>query len=93
VIVLGYALLGIALIWYLYRLYISFTSAGGTDFMLPVNDAVLYPPIMATLGLFLVLRNREIAWSFWYYAGIWLALAVTFWGTIRLAEELGDREL
>ncbi len=92
VIVLGYALLVIAALYYLFRVRTAFTSAGGTIDVV-TRDAVLFAPISASLGLFLVLRAYEIHWSFWAYAGVWFGLAAIFWGTILLAQELGDREL
>ena len=91
-IVLGYALLVIATLYYLFRLRTAFTSAGGTIDVV-TRDAVLFAPIIASLGLFLVLRTYEIHWSPWAYVGVWFGLAAIFWGTILLAQELGDREL
>jgi hypothetical protein len=57
---IGFALLGVAVIWYVRKLYVSYTSAGGTDFMMPVYDAALYPPILAAVGLYLVLFKADL---------------------------------
>lgn len=90
---IGFALLGAAVVWYLYKLYVSYSSAGGTDFMLPVFDAALYPPILATVGLYLVLRYFEIDLSIWIYVAIWFGSTILSAVTIKLAELVGDKPL
>ncbi|MFV1965715.1 MAG: hypothetical protein ACC628_09860 [Pirellulaceae bacterium] len=92
-LIFGYALIVSATIWFLRKLYISFTSAGGTDFQMPIYDAAMYPPVIAVAGLLLVLRAYKIHWSWLIYAGIGIVLALVAWGALRLAEELGDRPL
>jgi len=91
--VIGFVLIGAAAIWFLYKLYVSYTSAGGTDFMMPVYDAALYPPILNAVGLYLVLWYFEVDWSFWIFASICLGSAVLAAGTIKLAELVGDKPL
>jgi hypothetical protein len=93
VIYLGYALLGVAAIWIVYKIRVSYNSAGGTDFEVPVYDAALYPPVLAVVGLFLVLRAHEIAWPVWGYLLVWLGLTGLVAAAIRGFEELGDRPL
>ena len=90
---IGYALIAIAAGWLLYKLYVSYSSAGGTDFAVPVYDAALYPPIMAAVGLYLVMWTADEAWSIWIYLGIWLGATAVCAGLIRLMEELGDQPL
>jgi hypothetical protein len=90
---IGYALLVIAAIWILYKLYISFNSAGGTAYQVPVYDAAVYPPIMVAVGLFCVLRGNEVHWPVWSYVALWLALTGVTAGAIKVLEELGDRPL
>ena len=92
-IAIGYALIVIATIWFLYKLYVSYTSAGGTDFQMPVYDAAMYPPIMGAVGLYLVLRVYEVEWPVWAFFAIWIGLTAVFVGAIRGMEELGDRPL
>lgn len=92
-IVIGFAMIGVATIWFLYKLYISYTSAGGTDFAMPVFDAALYPPILCAVGLYLVLKAYEVTWSVWIYVGIWFGSTVLAVAIIKLAEHLGDREI
>lgn len=91
--VIGYLLLVVALGWFLYKLYVSYSSAGGTDFELPVNDGAMFPPVLGVLGLYLALRPFELDWSYWIYVAIWLALTILAWGAIRIGQELGDRPL
>jgi hypothetical protein len=93
VLIFGYILIGVAAIWFLRKLWISFTSAGGTDFAMPIYDAAMYPPVIAVIGLFLVLRAYEIQWSWFIYVGIGIALVLLAVGALKLAEELGDRPL
>lgn len=90
---IGFALLGAAVIWYLYKLYVSYTSAGGTDFAMPVYDAALYPPILAAVGLYLVLGHFEVDLHIWIYVAIWFGSAVLVAATIKLAELMGDKPL
>ena len=92
-IIVGYLLLAAAAGWWGYKVYVSYSSAGGTDFLMPVYDGAMYPPILATVGLYLVLSNRDVVWSIWAYVGLWLGLTVVAWGIIRLMEELGDKPL
>ena len=92
-IVIGYAMVAIAAGWFLYKVYASYKSAGGTDMMMSVYDGATYPPIIATVGLYLVLPNYEINWSFLIYIGIWLGSTVFAVLAIRIAEEIGDRPL
>ncbi len=91
--VLGALLLVIAAGYFLYKVYVSYSSAGGTDFELPVNDGAMFPPVMAVAGLYLILNACEIDWAWWVYVAIWLVLTPVAWGVIRLSQEIGDREL
>jgi hypothetical protein len=83
----------VAIGWFVYKLYLSYSSAGGTDFMVPVYDAAMYPPVLAVVGLYLVLRAREITWSWWIYVAVWLGLTLLFAGALKIVEEMGDRSL
>ena len=93
IVAIGYGLIVVAVGWMLYKVYVSYKSAGGTDFQLPVYDAAIYPPIIGTGGLDMVLRVYEVTWSPWAYVGIWLGTALLVAGAIRLFEELGDKPL
>lgn len=90
---LGYLLIGIAVGWIAYKLYVSYTSAGGTDFALPVYDAAYYPPVLLAVGLYFVLSAFQIDWSVWLYVGVWLGSAVLVGVGIKLLELLGDKPL
>jgi len=92
-VLIGFALLAIAVVWYLRKLYVSYTSAGGTDFMMPVYDAALYPPILAAVGLYLVLGYFEVTLAIWIYVGIWFGSALLAAVTIKLVELVGDKPL
>lgn len=89
----GFALLGIAVVWFLRKLWVSYTSAGGTDFAMPVYDAALYPPILTAVGLYLVLRHFEVDLSIWIYVAIWFGATALAAATIKLAELIGDKPL
>jgi hypothetical protein len=89
--IVGCALLVVALIWVVYKVVLAFNSAGGTDLMLIVYDAAVYPPVLIAVGMFLVFRSRE--WPIWVYAIIWLGATLFAAGAIRLSEEIGDRRL
>jgi hypothetical protein len=91
--IVGYLLILSGAIWFGYKLYLSYSSAGGTDFMLPVYDGAIYPPMLAAFGLYWVLRGLEIEWSYWAYVGLWLGLSVLAGAAIWLSEEIGDRTL
>jgi hypothetical protein len=92
-VVLGWVLIAVASGWFAYKMYISYTSAGGTDFAMPVYDAAIYPPILAGVGLYFVLPPLGIQWPFWAFVVIALGLAVLFGVSIRIMEEVGDKEL
>ncbi len=91
--ILGYALIAVAIIWFLYKMYVSYTSAGGTDFAMPVYDAALYPPIMVAVGAYLVMQSAGEPWPIWVYVVIAVVTAGLSAGLIRLMEELGDKPL
>jgi hypothetical protein len=91
--VIGYLLMVLALGWFLYKLYLSYTSFGGTAFEMPVYDGAIYPPVVGVLGLFLVLRPYELDWSYWIYVALWVGLTILAWGAIFIAKFVGDREL
>lgn len=91
--VIGYVLLVVAAGWIAYKMSVSYNSAGGTAFAVPVYDAAIYPPILTAVGLYLVLPSFAIDWSVWIYIAIGLVLVPVVVGAIRLMEEVGDREL
>ena len=90
---LGYGLLVVAVGWFLYKLYVSYSSAGGTQFELPVYDAAIYPPVLFAVGLYFVLPNFEIIWPIWAFVAVAVGFGLVAWGAIRLMEEMGDRPL
>ncbi len=79
--------------WFFYKVYVAYTSAGGTDFAMPIYDAAMYPPIIATIGLYLTLTPLEIQWTGWIYVGVWVASTLLAIGTLWLMEQLGDKPL
>lgn len=89
----GYVLVVVAVGWIGYKMSVSYNSAGGTAFAVPVYDAAIYPPILIALGLYLILPGWGIEWSIWLYVAIGLVLVPVIVGIIRLMEEVGDREL
>ncbi|NLF68227.1 MAG: hypothetical protein GX575_04140 [Candidatus Anammoximicrobium sp.] len=87
--VIGYGLLVIAVGWIVYKLNVSYNSAGGTAFEVPVNDAAIYPPILIGVGLYLI----GIAWPWWGFVAAGLVLVPVVLGGLYLLQELGDKEL
>ena len=55
-IVFGYALIGLAILYFALKVYVSYDTEGGAIGMTPVMDGVLVPPTMALFGLALVLH-------------------------------------
>ena len=66
-LIFGGILIGVAALWILYKVYVSYSSGGGTAFEVPVYDAAIYPPVMSTGGLFLVQQNLDATWPVWAY--------------------------
>jgi hypothetical protein len=93
VFLIGIACLVVAAVWLPYKIYLSYTSFGGTAHMMPVYDAAVYPPVMTVFGLYWILGTYEIYWSWWVYVLLWLGVAVAAGAAIRVAEILGDRPL
>ena len=79
--------------WFFYKVYVAYTSAGGTDFAMPIYDAAMYPPIIGTIGLYLTLTAQEIEWTVWIYVGIWVGVTLLAIGLLWLMEQLGDKPL
>ena len=93
VTVIGYALIVIAIGWIAYKMNVSYNSAGGTAFAVPVYDAAIYPPILIAVGLYLASSSLGIEWPVWIYVAIGLVLIPVVVGSIKLMEEVGDKEL
>ena len=91
--VLGYAMVAVAAIWVLYKMFVSYNSAGGTDYPLAVFDAAIYPPLLATAGLFIVHWSAEDLWAYWIYGAVLIALVVVIAVLIKICEALGDKPL
>lgn len=91
--VLGFVLIGIAVVWLCYKLYVAYHSGGGTSMMVPVYDAAVYPPMMSAFGAYWVVRWLALEWPIWAFIVIWVVTTALAAGAIRLAEELGDRPL
>jgi len=91
--VIGYVLFVVAAGWIAYKMNVSYNSAGGTAFAVPVYDAAIYPPILTAVGLYLVLPGFGIEWPVWAYIAIGVVLVPVIVGGIKLMEEVGDREL
>ena len=89
---LGCAAIAVAVIWILVKMYVSYNSSGGTVIVV-VYDAAVYPPVIATIGLYFVLSTLEIQLALWMYVIIWAATTGVAAGLIRLMEEVGDRRL
>jgi hypothetical protein len=87
--VIGYVLLVIAVGWIGYKMNVSYNSAGGTAFAVPVYDAAIYPPILIGVAIYLI----GIEWPWWGYVVAGVALVPIVAGGIRLMEEVGDKEL
>lgn len=90
---IGWALIVFAAGYFGYKVYLSFTSAGGTDFMVPIYDGAIYPPALAVFGLYWVLGSFGIDWAWWVYLLLWVGASLAAAGIIRLSEEVGDRPL
>ena len=87
---IGYICIVVAAIWILYKVYVSYTSFGGT-IMATVYDAAVFPPPLAAFGLYAVLRLTESGWPIWAYVVLWLGLTAAVAIAIRVAEDIGDR--
>jgi len=90
---IGIGLIVLAAAWLLYKTCLAFNSGGGTDMMLVVYDAAVYPPLLATIGAYLLVQTRQLNWPLWSYLLLWLGLTAAAAGLIRVSEEIGDRRL
>ena len=88
--VIAYVCIIVAVVWIIYKVYVSYTSFGGTV-EVTVYDAAIYPPLVGVFGLYWVLHSIGINWAIWIYGTIWLGVTVFAAISIRLAEEIGDR--
>ncbi len=89
----GAALIAVAAGWFCYKVYVAYTSAGGTDFAMPIYDAAMYPPMMLAIGLYLTLTALEMTYSIWIYVGIWVVATLLAVGLLWLTEQMGDKPL
>ncbi len=91
-IIVGYFCLLVAVVWIVLKVRMSYKSFGGTV-VVTVYDAVFFPPIIGVFGLYWVLPSLGIDLPIWAYIAAVFVFAVLVGITIRVAEELGDREL
>ena len=91
-VVIGWICIVVSVIWILYKINVAYNSYGGTV-MVAVYDAAIFAPPIGALGLYLVLPTFEIQWPLWIYIAVALGTAVAVAIVIRIAEEIGDREL
>ena len=90
--IVGYICLLVAVVWIVLKVRLSYKSFGGTV-VVTVYDAVFFPPIVGVFGLYWVLPSLGIELPIWVYIGMVFVVAVLVGIAIRVAEELGDREL
>ena len=88
----GYACIVVAVLWILFKVRLAYQSEGGR-MVVTVYDAAFYPPLIVVGGLFLINWAGGADWSPWIYVGLVPALIAAVAGIIKLAEELGDRQL
>ena len=88
--VAGYICMIVALVWIVYKVYLSYTSFGGTV-MVTVYDAAIYAPLLGVFGLYWILPTFEIDLAIWVYAALWFGVTIFVVIAIRVAEEIGDR--
>ena len=88
--VVGYICMIVAVVWIVYKVYLSYTSFGGTV-MVAVYDAAIYPPLLGVFGLYRVLPTYEIDLAIWVYVALWFGVTIFVVIAIRVAEEIGDR--
>jgi 1,4-dihydroxy-2-naphthoate octaprenyltransferase len=88
--IIGYICVGIAVVWILHKIRVSYLSFGGTV-MVTVYDAAIFPPIIGAFGLFWALPSLGVDFPLWAYVALGLAAAVLVAIAVRVAEEFGDR--
>ena len=86
----GYLCSFVAVAWIIYKVYVAYTSFGGTT-MATVYDAAMYAPILGVFGLYWVLKSFAIDFTIWIYLALWVGVATFVALAIRLAENMGDR--
>ena len=91
-IVIGWILVAISLGWILYKINVAYNSYGGTV-MVAVYDAALFAPPIGAVGLYIVLPTFDIEWPIWAFIVLSIGVAIAVAILIRIAEQLGDREL
>jgi len=89
----GLVLIGIALFIFVFKLYVSYTSHGGAQGMVPVLDGAIYPPPIATFGLSLWFKAAHInLWGGWLpYVLIWFVITALAAKAIIAIGNLGEK--
>jgi hypothetical protein len=87
----GLIFVGIALLIFIFKIYVSYDTKGGTIGMVPTLDGAIFPPPLATLGLFMWGFAKRVGAGNWIYFAVWLiSTAFAFWA-IYYAGKLGER--
>lgn len=87
----GLAFIGAALLYFLFKLYVSYTSEGGAIGMTPVLDGAIFPPLLATFGLSLLHFAKCAGMGDWIYILLWIAMTVFGFWAISYVGHLGRK--
>lgn len=81
----------LAVLLFVGKLQVSYTTNGGSLGMVPVLDGAVFPPIFATFGLVMFKFAERIGIEEWFYFAFWvIATLLAFWA-IGYAGKLGER--
>lgn len=84
--VLGYILLVFALLWFAFKVYVSFDTEGGAIGMTPVLDGAVFPPTAAAFGVRLAFYPTVVGGRWQPLSGSdWLLLGFLWLGSVVLA--------
>lgn len=83
---IGIAFVAVAVLIFLFKLYVSFDTEGGAIGMVPITDGAIFPPLSAVTGLSFCTK-----WHWYVLVLFWLVATTAAWWLLGLAGDLGEK--
>lgn len=87
----GLVFVGISLLIFIFKLYVSYDTEGGSIGMVPVLDGAVFSPLFATYGLFMWGFAKRVGMGDWIYFAFWLFTTLFAFWAICYAGKRGER--
>lgn len=91
--VIGWVFIALAALMFAFKNYVVYDVArcplGGGG--VPTLDALIFPPVFATVGIWMTRASRSDSWRWWMYAVVWLCVLVVACLVFAAVDRCGTR--